>query len=161
MDRPESAEVRRAHASAGSFSFGLVFPRRGLETPDRTGQAKNLLFLASSLLAIGGTAAGRLNGASMAFFCSPRCCVFYPLIYYFTFPQPRYRHAIDPELIILAVFLISSFPAFQPHRQAATDLGRHEQPLRSRPWPVAFCAGWQRNLAILILLVAVVLAIVR
>jgi len=32
---------------------------------------------------------------------------FYPLIYYFTFPTPRYRHAIDPQLVILAVFLIS------------------------------------------------------
>jgi hypothetical protein len=37
--------------------------------------------------------------------------IFYPLVYYVTSPTARYRHAIDPELAILAVFLISSFLA--------------------------------------------------
>ena len=30
--------------------------------------------------------------------------MFYPLIYYICFPQPRYRHPIDPELLILGVY---------------------------------------------------------
>jgi hypothetical protein len=33
----------------------------------------------------------------------------YPLIYCLTFPTPRYRHSIEPELTMLAVFLVSSF----------------------------------------------------
>jgi len=33
--------------------------------------------------------------------------LFYPLIYYICFPEPRYRHPLDPALIILGVFLIS------------------------------------------------------
>ena len=31
----------------------------------------------------------------------------YPLVYYVCFPEPRYRHPIDPQLIILGVYLIS------------------------------------------------------
>ncbi len=31
----------------------------------------------------------------------------YPLVYYICFPEPRYRHPIDPELIILGVYLVS------------------------------------------------------
>ena len=84
--------------------FWAGIPRAGLE------QVENLLFLVSSLLAIGGlllAAKRRVHGV----FLFATLLVFYPLIYYFTFPTPRYRHAIDPELVILAVFLISSIPA--------------------------------------------------
>jgi 4-amino-4-deoxy-L-arabinose transferase-like glycosyltransferase len=78
----------------------------------RTGldQVKNLLFLTSSLLAIGGlflAVKRRVDGA----FLFATLLIFYPLIYYLTFPTARYRHPIDPELTILAVFLISSFSA--------------------------------------------------
>ena len=31
----------------------------------------------------------------------------YPLVYYICFPEPRYRHPIDPELVILGVYLVS------------------------------------------------------
>jgi len=31
----------------------------------------------------------------------------YPTVYYFVFPHARYRHPIEPELVILVVFLIS------------------------------------------------------
>jgi len=31
----------------------------------------------------------------------------FPTLYYFVFPHARYRHPIDPELVILAVFLIA------------------------------------------------------
>ena len=84
--------------------FWAGIPRNGLE------KLQNLLFLASSLLAIGGLLLAlkrRMHGALLF----ATLLVFYPLIYYFTFPQPRYRHAIDPELAILAVFLISFIPA--------------------------------------------------
>ena len=31
----------------------------------------------------------------------------YPAIYYLVFPYPRYRHPIEPMIVILGVFLIS------------------------------------------------------
>ena len=31
----------------------------------------------------------------------------YPTTYYFVFPHARYRHPIEPELLIVAVFLLS------------------------------------------------------
>ena len=69
-------------------------------------QTKNSLFLASSLLSIGGLLLAlkrRVHGV----FLFASLIVFYPLVYYFTFPHPRYRHPIDPELLILGVYLIS------------------------------------------------------
>jgi Dolichyl-phosphate-mannose-protein mannosyltransferase len=32
--------------------------------------------------------------------------IFYPLVYYITFPTDRYRHTIEPELVILAVYCL-------------------------------------------------------
>ena len=76
-------------------------PKTGLE------QVKNLLFLASSLLAIGGLLLAFQRRAQGVFLFAT-LLGFYPLIYYITHPEPRYRHPIDPEVMILAVFLISS-----------------------------------------------------
>ena len=84
--------------------FWAGIPRPGPE------KIKNLLFLASSLLSVGGLFLACKQGVPGAFLFAT-LSLFYPLIYYFTFPTPRYRHAIDPELAILAVFLISSIPA--------------------------------------------------
>jgi len=33
--------------------------------------------------------------------------MFYPLVYYICFPEPRYRAPIDPQLLILGVYLVS------------------------------------------------------
>jgi hypothetical protein len=30
----------------------------------------------------------------------------YPTVYYFVFPHARYRHPIEPELVILILFLL-------------------------------------------------------
>ena len=38
----------------------------------------------------------------------------YPVIYYFVFPHPRYRHPIEPELGILIVYLISEAKPGRP-----------------------------------------------
>ena len=99
--------------------FWAGIPREGME------QVKNLLFLGSSLLAIAGlslAAIRRVHGV----FLFATLLLSYPLIYYFTFPTPRYRHAIDPELVILAVFsLWSLFARMRPGRAAgnASDAG--------------------------------------
>jgi hypothetical protein len=80
--------------------FWAGLPREGLAL------AENVVILVSSLLSIGGlllAAKRRVPGV----FLFVTLLAFYPLIYYFTFPTVRYHHAIDPELLILAVFLIS------------------------------------------------------
>ena len=41
--------------------------------------------------------------------------VFYPLVYYICFPEPRYRHPLDPVLILLGVYLVSEA---RPHAAA-------------------------------------------
>ncbi len=69
-------------------------------------QVKPSLFLASSLLAIGGLLLAvkrRVHGV----FLFASLVIFYPLVYYFAFPHPRYRHPIEPELLILGVYLVT------------------------------------------------------
>jgi hypothetical protein len=31
----------------------------------------------------------------------------YPIPYYIAYPNPKYRHAIEPELLLLSVYLVS------------------------------------------------------
>jgi LPXTG-motif cell wall-anchored protein len=98
--------------------FWAGIPRTGLE------QVKNWLFLASSLLALGGlwlALRRRMHGT----FLFASLLVSYPLVYYLTFPTPRYRHAIDPELVILAVFLISQNRLISGRREGASTVRRH------------------------------------
>jgi len=69
------------------------------------------LFLATSVISLWGL--GRAVRKKM-----PGAWLFagliltYPTIYYFVFPHARYRHPIEPELLILAVFLVAE--AFSP-----------------------------------------------
>ena len=67
---------------------------------------KNLIFLASSVLAFWGLgrALRKRRPGAWLFFWLVLC---YPLVYYFVFPHPRYRHPIEPELGILIVYVIS------------------------------------------------------
>jgi 4-amino-4-deoxy-L-arabinose transferase-like glycosyltransferase len=66
----------------------------------------NSLFLASSVLAFWGMgrALRRHQPGAWLFFW---LVLSYPLVYYFVFPHPRYRHPIEPELGILIVYVIS------------------------------------------------------
>jgi 4-amino-4-deoxy-L-arabinose transferase-like glycosyltransferase len=68
--------------------------------------AKNSLFLASSILMFWGLGRAlrlRKSGAWLLFWL----ILLYPAIYYFVFPAPRYRVPIEPEMTILAVFLLT------------------------------------------------------
>jgi 4-amino-4-deoxy-L-arabinose transferase-like glycosyltransferase len=101
---------------AGVPSTWTGLPRQGFD------RVKNWIFLASSLLSVGGlflAVKRRVRGA----FLFATLVIFYPLIYYVTSPTARYRHAIDPELAVLAVFLISAVSLrFQsgPHPEMAS-----------------------------------------
>ncbi len=67
---------------------------------------KNSVFLASSVLAFWGLGRAlrkRRPGAWLFLWL----ILSYSMIYYFVFPHPRYRHAIEPELGILIVYVIS------------------------------------------------------
>ena len=102
-------------------------------------RVRNLVFLASSLLSMGGLWLAfkrRVHGV----FLFATLLLFYPLTYYITVPEPRYRHAIEPELVILSVFLLLSLSGGQKPamRQGTADgappsskLGR---PRRLRRW---------------------------
>ena len=73
-------------------------------------RVKNLLFLTSSLLSVGGLLLAferRVHGVLLF----ATLLLSYPLVYYISVPEPRYRHAIEPELVVPAVFLISSLPS--------------------------------------------------
>src|SRR5664279_5060364 len=83
-------------------------------------QFKNSLFLASSLLSIAGLVLAikhRVHGV----FLFASLLLVYPLIYYVTFPQPRYRHPIDPELVILGVYLFTQVSPRSPHLKGTSQ----------------------------------------
>jgi GT2 family glycosyltransferase len=87
---------------------------------------KNLFFLATSLLAIGGLLLAwkrRVHGA----FLFAALLVFYPLVYYVCFPELRYRHPIDPELLILGVYLVSETRSGPSKRTDAEGLPEPSQ----------------------------------
>ena len=80
---------------------GLPRPGEGPLVP-----FKNSLFLASSVLAFWGLGRAIRKGkhAAWAFFW---LVLSYSFVYYIVFPHPRYRHPIEPELLILIVYVIS------------------------------------------------------
>jgi len=67
---------------------------------------KNSLFATSSLLMLFGLvlAFRQKRPHAWLFFW---LLLLYPTIYYVVFPHARYRHPVDPEITVLAVFLIS------------------------------------------------------
>jgi hypothetical protein len=68
--------------------------------------AKNSLFLASSVLmfwGLGRALRQQKPGAWLLFWL----VLLYPAVYYFVYCIPRYRHPIEPEMAILAVFLLT------------------------------------------------------
>ncbi len=85
---------------------GLPRTWSGLPLP-RSKQIKNLLYFASSLIAFAGLILA-IKKRPRGIFPLASLVLFYPLTYYISNPEPRYRHAIEPELVILSVFLAVS-----------------------------------------------------
>jgi len=67
---------------------------------------RSSLFLASSVLAIWGLIL-TLRQKQCGAWLFAGLIVTYPAVYYVVYPHARYRHPIEPELLILAVFLLS------------------------------------------------------
>jgi hypothetical protein len=83
-------------------------------------QARTSLFLATSLLAFGGlffALRNRVHGV----FLFASLLIFYPLVYYVSFPLPRYRHPIEPMMTILAVYLFTLTGPRNPEAKAASQ----------------------------------------
>jgi hypothetical protein len=103
------------------YYFWAGLPRTWLGLPlPQSKQVKNLFFLASSLLAFAGlflVLKKRLHGV----FLFASLVLFYPMTYYISNPEPRYLHAIEPELLILVVFLFWNF-ASRRRRQETSSL---------------------------------------
>ena len=69
-------------------------------------QLRQAGFLGFSVLAIwGAIRAWRQRACGYALYAL--LLLSFPTIYYFVFPHARYRHPIDPELVILSVYLIA------------------------------------------------------
>ncbi|HTM35245.1 MAG TPA: glycosyltransferase family 39 protein [Terriglobales bacterium] len=100
----------------------FIFYWAGLPRPGTNAvlaSLRNSLFLASSILAFWGLGRAirkRIQGAWLVFWL----ILSYSSVYYVVFPHPRYRHPIEPELLILIVYVISqakirrSAPAREP-----------------------------------------------
>jgi hypothetical protein len=91
----------------------------------------NSIFLASSVLGFWGLGRAlrkRTPGAWLFFWL----VLSYPLVYYFVFPHPRYRHPIEPELGILIVYVISEVESRgRPRLENRSLSQRVSQPERS------------------------------
>jgi len=75
-------------------------------------------FLATSILALWGL--GRaVRQKRPAAWLFAGLVLTYPTVYYFVFPHARYRHPIEPELVILIVFLL--LEAIGPTRAASNE----------------------------------------
>jgi hypothetical protein len=67
---------------------------------------RNSLFLASSVLmfwGLGRALRRHVPGAWLLFWL----ILLYPAIYYVVFPMQRYRHPIEPEIMILGVYVLT------------------------------------------------------
>ena len=84
-------------------------------------QIKNHFYALWSLLALAGLVLAikrRIHGV----FLFATILLFYPLTYYITVPEPRYRHAIEPQMLMLSVYLIWALVLrFLPQRQKVQD----------------------------------------
>ena len=106
--------VRFIRISLKRFIYYWAGVPRASETP-ALDPFRNSLFLASSVLAFWGLGRAlreRRPGAWLFLWLT----LSYPVIYYFVFTIPRYRHPIEPELAILIVYVISEAKIMRARR---------------------------------------------
>lgn len=111
-DRPQ----RFAYLTFAHFFYYWAGPPHTEKYPGIY-ELKTFLFLSSSVFAFWGLIMAlhqRLPGAKLYLFL----LLSYPLVYYITFPHPRYRHPIEPEMLILIVFLMTQFSVARSRHRA-------------------------------------------
>ncbi len=87
-----------------AFYFWFGTPRAARSEIEA--QTKDWLFSLSTILALLGLGLAlkqRVRGAWLFFWL----ILSVPMIYYFTFSHPRYRHPIEPELLLLIVYVLA------------------------------------------------------
>lgn len=109
-EKDAKALIRQDPARFAKVSlFRFVYYWAGVPRAEKSELAFQLRqagFLGFSVLAIwGAIRAWRQRVCGWALYVL--LLISFPTIYYFVFPHARYRHPIDPELVILSVFLIA------------------------------------------------------
>jgi hypothetical protein len=105
VDFIEADLTRFARLSVKRFIYFWAGPPKATQ-PWWIGEVKNSLFLASSVLMFWGLGRAlrlRKPGAWLLFWL----ILLYPALYYAVYSIPRYRHPVEPEMAILAVFLLT------------------------------------------------------
>jgi hypothetical protein len=105
LDYIEADYARFAGLCVKRFIYFWAGPPKATQPP-WLNEAKNSLYLASSILMFWGLVRAlrqRRDEAWLLFWL----ILLYPAIYYVVFPAPRYRVPIEPEMAILAVFVIT------------------------------------------------------
>lgn len=106
------------------YYFWNGIPR--LSNIDWLAETKNTHYLLLSVVGIWGLLLAlkrRIHGV----FLFAALVVFFPLVYYICFPEPRYRHPIDPELVILGVYLVSESKSRTDNNRVAQELTELDQ----------------------------------
>ncbi len=105
LDYIEADYGRFARLCVRRFIYFWAGPPKATQ-PWWMNDAKNSLILASSVLMFWGLSRAlrqRKPGAWLLFWL----ILLYPAVYYFVYPAPRYRVPIEPEIAILAVFVLT------------------------------------------------------
>ena len=115
------------------FIYFWAGPPRVMQPPWMN-EAKNSLFLASSVLTFWGLARAlslRKPGTWLLFWL----IAIYPAVYYVVFPSQRYRVPIEPEMIILCVFVLTEAGKKATAAGLNSSLSSHQsKEAASNPW---------------------------
>lgn len=121
----EAMELIREHP--GRFAkvslFRFIYYWAGVPRAEKYWIVEDLrqsLFLGFSVLAIWGAIRAWRRGVPAAGLYGWLLLSF-PTVYYFVFPHARYRHPIDPELVVLAVYLIAAAVGVVPSTGADSE----------------------------------------
>ncbi len=131
MRRGEAVDFMRANPgqTAGLWLKKAIYYWAGvprLSNIPWLAQTKNSLFLASSVLAWWGLFLVVFRRRRAAFLFAS-LLIIYPLTYYVVFPHARYRHPIEPIMLILGVYLISETSTMRERIAAQEALGAYER----------------------------------
>ena len=87
------------------FYFWAGNPQEALARSWTLAPARHLAFLLSTLGAFAGLWLAWRHGLRGTFLLACALLV-YPIPYYIAFPAPRYRHAIEPEMLLLIIYAL-------------------------------------------------------